>query len=327
VSWLGSFGRELPNFLDTNLPNPVSVTYTVVNTTPSALAALPNNATYTANLYGYPVSSTGKRTAGEILRPNGSYGAITDIASNINSSYNALVAQIQHRFTHHVQFQGSYTWSHDLDYNENNTTFSSTSSILDPRNFRLEYGNGNQNVPNRAIATAIVSSPWDAHGWRRYLLNDYQLAPSFSAQNGAPYTANVTGNPTTLVTSGSPTGFATGVSGGYTGTGGSSRIPGLQRNTFKQPRTILLDLRASKRVVVRERYSVEFLAEAFNLANHQNVTAVNTTAYTLGTTTINGVHTNTLTQFLGSPFGAATNSNNNNIYTPRQLQLGVRLEF
>lgn len=327
VSWLGSFGRELPNFLDTNLPNPVSVTYSVVNTTPSAFAALPNNATYTANLYGYPASSTGKTTAGEILRPNGSYGAITDVVSNINSSYNALVAQIQHRFTHHVQFQGSYTWSHDLDYNENNTTFSNTSSILDPRNFRLEYGNGNQNVPNRAIATAIVSSPWEAHGWRRYLLNDYQLAPSFSAQNGAPYTASITGNPTTLVTSGSPTGFATGVSGGYTGTGGSSRLPGLQRNTFKQPRTILLDLRASKRVVVRERYSVEFLAEAFNLANHQNVTAVNTTAYTLGTTTINGVHTNTLTQFLGSPFGAATNSNNNTIYTPRQLQLGVRLEF
>ena len=327
LSWLGSFGRELPNFLDTNLPNPIPIAYTVVNTTPSAFAALPNNATYTANFYGYPVSSTGRTAAGEILRPNGSYGAITDVVSNVNSSYNALVAQIQHRFSHHVQFQGSYTWSHELDYNENNTTFSSPSSILDPRNFRLEYGNGEQNIPNRFIATAIIDSPWEAHDWRRYLLNDYQLAPSFSAQNGAPYTAFITGNPTALVTSGSPTGFATGVSNGYTGTGGDTRIPGLQRNTFQQPRTILLDLRVSKSLAVREHYRLEFLAESFNIANHQNVTDVNTTAYTLGTTTINGVQTNTLTQFLGSPFGVATNSNNNNIYTPRQLQLGVRLEF
>lgn len=327
ISWLGSFGREFPNFVDTNLPKPVPVTYTVVNTTPSAFAALPNGTTYTANLYGYAVNSSGKTSPGEVLRPNAAYGAITDIVSNINSSYNALVVQVQHRFSNHVQFQSSYTWSHVLDYNENNTTFTNPSSILDPANFRLEYGNGNQNVPNRVIATAILSSPWQAHGWKAYFLNDFQLAPSFSAQNGAPYTAAITGNPTTLVTSGFSTGFATGVGSGYTGTGGSSRIPGLQRNTFSQPRTILLDLRGSKRFVVRENYSLEFLAEAFNLANHQNVTAVNTTAYTLGTTTINGVLTNTLTQFLGSPFAVATNSNNNNIYSPRQIQLGVRLQF
>jgi TonB-dependent receptor-like protein len=327
VGWLGSFGHEFPNFVDTNLPNPVSVTYTVVNSNPSAFSALPNNSKYTANLYGYAVNSSGKTSPGEILRPNSAYGAITDIVSNINSNYNALVVQVQHRFSHNVQFQSSYTWSHDLDYNENNTTFSNTSSVLDPRNFHLEYGNGNQNVPNRLIATAVINSPWNATGWRRYLMNNFELAPSFSAQNGATYTANITGTPTTLVTSGTSTGFVTGVSSGYTGTGGSSRIPGLERNTFQQPRTILLDMRGSKRFSVRERYSLEFLAEAFNLANHQNVTAINATAYTLGTTTINGVLTNTLTQFLSSPFGGATNSNNNNIYTPRQIQLGVRLQF
>ena len=327
VSWLGAFGRELPNFIDTNLPSPVSVTYTVVNSNPSAFSALPNNTQYTSNLYGYAVNSAGKTSAGEILRPNGAYGAITDIVSNINSKYNALVVQIQHRLSHNIQFQSSYTWSHVLDYNENNTTFSNSSSVLDPRNFHLEYGNGNQNIPNRVIATAIINSPWKASGWKSYLINGYELSPSFSAQNGAPYTASITGNPTALVTSGFSTGYVTGVSSGYTGTGGSSRIPGLQRNTFQQPRTILLDLRGSKRFTVRERYTLEFLAEAFNLANHQNVTSVNTTAYTLGTTTTNGVTTNTLTQFLGSPFGAATNSNNNNIYTPRQIQLGVRLQF
>ncbi|MGB8534974.1 MAG: carboxypeptidase regulatory-like domain-containing protein [Acidobacteriaceae bacterium] len=327
ISWLGSFGRELPNFIDTNLPAPVGVTYTVVNNNPSAFAGLPNQAQYTANLYGYAVSSTGKTAPGEKLRPNSSYGSITDIVSNINTSYNALVVQVQHRISHNIQFQSSYTWSHALDYNENNTTFSNSSSVLDPRNFHLEYGNSNQNIPNRFIATAIIDSPWKASGWKSYLVDGYQLSPSFSAQNGDDYSASITGNPTALVTSGFSTGYATGVSSGYTGTGGSSRIPGLERNTFQQPRTILLDLRGSKHFTVRERYNLEFLAEAFNLANHQNVTAVNTTAYTLGTTTANGVTTNTLTQYLATPFSAATNSNNNNIYSPRQIQLGVRLQF
>jgi len=312
VSYLGSFGRELPTFQDTNLPAPVKVVYNVVNTTPTAFAALQNGAQFTTNLYGG-------------ARPNSNYGGLTDIVSNVNTSYNALVAQIQHRLNRNIQFQGSYTWSHVLDYNENNTTFSSTSAILDPLNPRLEYGNGNQNVPNRFIATAVATSPWKASGWKSYLVNGYELSPSFSAQNGAPYSANITGNPTNLVTTTGAT--ITGVSSGYTGTGGGTIVPGLGRNVFNQPRTILLDLRGSKRFQIRERYNLEFLAESFNLANHQNVTAVNTTAYTLGTSGTGAAKINTLTQFTGSVFGATTNSNNNNIYTPRQIQLGVRLQF
>ena len=45
LSWLGSFGRELPSFVDTNLPAPVNVTYTVVNNNSSGL--LQNGAQFT----------------------------------------------------------------------------------------------------------------------------------------------------------------------------------------------------------------------------------------------------------------------------------------
>jgi hypothetical protein len=327
VSWLGSFGRELPDFVDTNLPAPMSIAYTVVNS--DAKGALQNGAQYTSRFYGYAATSKGAAAPGVLNfgRPDLRYGAITDIFSGINSNYNALVAQITHQMSHHVQFQGSYTWSHVLDYNENNTTFSNSSSVLDPLNFRSEYGNGAQNVPNRFIATAVINSPWTAKGWMSYLMNGYELSPSFSAQNGAEYTASLSGANSGLVSSSSPTGYVTGTSSGYTGSGGSTRIPGLQRNTFQLPREMILDLRASKRITVREHYTLEFLAEAFNLANHQNITAANATAYSFGTTTTDGQTINTLTEFTSSPFGAATNSNNNNIYTPRQLQLGARFQF
>jgi hypothetical protein len=92
----------------------------------------------------------------------------------------------------------------------------------------------------------------------------------------------------------------------------------------------VLDARLSKRFTIHERYKLEVLAEAFNTLNHQNVTAVNTTVYSLGTTKdpATGVTTNTLTANKSNGvFGAPTNSGNNNIYTPRQIQLGARLNF
>ncbi len=325
VSWLGSFGRELPDFTDTNLPAPVNLTYTVA----TAAGPLPNGAQYTSRFYGFNSNSRGVPAAGvaNFGRPDTRYAAKTDIFSGINSSYNALVAQVQHRLTRGIEFQGSYTWSHVLDYNENNTTFSNTSSVLDPLNFQGEYGNGAQNVPNRLIGTAVLQTPWKATGWKSYLVNGYELAPSVAGQNGLPYSVTISGSNQGLVSASSPTGFVTGTSTGYTGSGGSTRIPGLERNTFQQPRTIVLDLRGSKRFTVRERYNLEFLAESFNLANHQNVTAVNMSAYNFGTQTVNGQSQNILSQFVGAPLFAPTNSNNNNIYTPRQIQLGVRLLF
>jgi hypothetical protein len=260
-------------------------------------------------------------------RPDTRYAAKTAIFSGVTSNYEALVAQLKHQLSHGVQLQASYTWSHALDYGENNTTFSNTSSLLDPRNIRAEYGNSMQNVPNRFVLTALIYSPWHARGWKSFLLNDYQFSPSLSAQNGVPYSPVMNGSPQNLATSSSVTGYITGVTTGYNGAGGSTRIPGFARNAFSLPATVVLDARVSKRLVVRERYDFEFFAEAFNLPNHQNVTTTNTTAYAFGTATSGGSTYSTLTQYTGAAFGSVSNSNNNNIYSPRQVQLGARLHF
>jgi hypothetical protein len=330
VSWLGSFGHELPDFVDQNLPAPVNITYTIVNN--SASGVLPNGATYTTPFYGYavPNPTTHQAPSPAVVnfgRPDARYGSKTDVFSGVNSNYEALVAQITHRLSRNVEFQGSYTWSHALDYGENNTTFSSSNSVTDPKNLRGEYGNSVQNVPNRFIATAVIYSPWNVHGWKQYLFNGYELSPSFSAQSGEPYTPGLSGSPSGLVSSGSSTGYITGTGSGFTGSGTSTHLPGLERNTAKLTRDILIDTRVSKRFLFRESYNLEFLVESFNLANHQNVTSVNTTAYQFGTATVNGVVQNQLTQFTGSTLGSVSNSNNNNIYSPRQIQLGVRLQF
>jgi len=51
--------------------------------------------------------------------------------------------------------------------------------------------------------------------------------------------------------------------------------------------------------------------------NHQNVTSVNTTGYTFSGSNLN----------YNGAAGTVTNANSNYVYSPRQVQLAVRLEF
>ena len=319
ISWLGTFGRRLPDFVDTNLPAPVSVNFTIDD--PSQQGPLANGTTFAANAF------LGKR-------PNSSFSSITNIFSGVNSNYQALVAQYTHRLARYVSLDANYTWSHALDYGVNNQTGAAVTSLLDPTNLRLDYGNSMQNVPNRFVLFAVGDSFWHVSGPWGYLLNDYQLSPSFAAQTGLPYSTGISGQSSTLtVTPGEPVQSIV-TTGSFNGSGASTanRVPIYNRNNHQQPNTWDLDLRLSKRLLFHEHYAFEFLAEAFNLANHQNVTSVNSNAYFVNnnTTKVNGVtigEGNTLTPY-STPFSAITSTNNSNFaYNVRQIQLGARFTF
>jgi hypothetical protein len=91
------------------------------------------------------------------------------------------------------------------------------------------------------------------------------------------------------------------------------------------------DLRISKRIRVADRADVELLAESFNIANHLNQTGVgSTTAYAISNGTL-AAPTNTFT--FNTPFSGFNpqtftgSANSNFIYSPRQVQLGARVQF
>lgn len=320
VSGISSLGRHLPDFIDTNIkPSTSTVTYTIVDS--SGKGPLTNGSSYTTALY--------------TARANPAFGALTAITSNVNSNYTALVADITHRLNHYVQFDANYTWSHALDFGQNQSTFTDTNDVLVPGNVAPEYGNSLFDVPNRFVLDAIIQSPWKHEGWMHYLEDNWELAPIFQAQNGLPFS---------LGTSGTAPGAMAG-GGGVNGSNGAFRmdvaeasaITGnvglLTRNAFRLPRTADFDLRISKRFTFRERYAVEVLGEAFNLFNHENFTAANsTTGYSVSTsgTTTGGAACNSATPCLtyNSGFGAVGNLVNNNfIYSARQIQIAVRFTF
>jgi hypothetical protein len=332
VSYLGSFGRSLPNFVDINTgAAPTNITYQVAGGGPLAAA------TYTTPLYatttvtpvgGPPVRGT---------RPNGSFGAMSEIFSGISSNYNALALQVNRRMTSHLQFTANYTWAHSLDFGQNASTFSDTNDLLVPTDIRGEYGNSIFDVRNRFVASAVAESPWHVGGWVGYLTNDWLLAPIVSAQNGLPYSLVTSGTPPSVAVTdpgnGTVTTFAP-LGAGVNGSNGRKGIDVVGRNTFQMPRTVNMDLRLSKKIRFGERYSAELIGEAFNLFNHQNVTGINNTGYIVSTsgTVTNSAGTATCSSSVpclsyNSAFGTVTSSNSNFAFSPRQIQIGFRFLF
>lgn len=330
VSFLGALGRNLTGFVDQNLTTPTTATYTVADATGTGPLAAGTRistpfygkltAASVANPTGVAATcgANGPNTYASSFRPNGCYGALTAISSNLNSNYAGLVAQLKHQLTNGLSFEADYTWSHAIDYGVNSNTGISTNTQSNPATLRPDYGNSDNNVPNRLVVYATYETPKHFHGALGYLLNSYQISPNFAGQNGLPYSATTSGTPTTALTS---AGVQSGISSAINAAGGAARIPVLGRNTFQQRRTLVADLRLTKRFDLARNSNFELVIESFNLANHQNVVAVNSTAYTLGTSAT----ADTLTY--NPAFRTPTAINSNFAYSTRQVQVGGRFHF
>jgi hypothetical protein len=270
---------------------------------------------------------------------------VNELESDINSDYNALVAEVKNSGSKYIQFDANYTWSHALDDNQNASTTTLGNGWYDPYNidgFRkgANYGNSIYNIPNRFVAWALINSPnIETNNWVKFLANDWSMNPVYQMQNGLPYSA-VIGSGSTAISA-----YSSGLNGA-----GQTWIPFIGRNTFQQPRVMILDLRLEKQIPITvgdKTYRLQLLGEAFNLANHQNVTGITTAAYNLSANSSvtagctgslvsgqaqNECSTMTYSPFAGaghseSGFGSVTSTNNTYLYTQRELELTLRLDF
>ena len=107
---------------------------------------------------------------------------------------------------------------------------------------------------------------------------------------------------------------------------GAGRAPFVHRNNSSYAGVHNLDMRIARTFPIHEKLNFQIFAEAFNLANHQNVTSVGSTAYTVAQdkTTL----TNTLVPYTSTPFRAISSTDNSNFaYSVRQIQMSFRLKF
>jgi outer membrane receptor protein involved in Fe transport len=342
ISYMGALGRELPNAVNINYnPNantatsgtPNGVIDSVITVSDlTGAGPIPNGTVFTVPTYTGFLDTK--------------FGAVNELFSNINSSYHAMVAEIENKSSKMLQYDVNYTWSHAADYNQNESTTTLSDGAFDPYNIDgykkgANYGNSAFNVPNRLVAWALINSPnIERNDWVRWFANNWSLNPVYQAQNGLPISATI-GN-------GFPSYSA--YSSSWNGAGTNYWIPAIGRNTYQLKRTMVVDMRLEKDFVINaadKPYSLQLMGEFFNVANHQNVTSESTTAYNLSSNSsvtsgcANSLvagqaqqECSTLTYVPktgsgvnASGFRAVTNTGSNFAYSPRQIQLSLRLNF
>jgi hypothetical protein len=334
-----SLGRRLPVTVDTNIDttvNPGSITYALSDASALGAIKIGNVQTLTVPFYAtWPSTTSSSGTAG---RANPDYQQVVEMESRANSTYEAATLQLTRVSARGLTLHAHYTYSHAMDWNPNESTNLLGGSMMDPTHFRWEYGTSNLDTRHTASVLLLFEPPWKLAGQTGRIANGWRIAGVGQYRSGQPYTMRTGGSIPKTYTS--KDAAIVGLGPGLNGLGGDNRIYGtgsdgklynLGRNTYRYPDTWKLDLRLSKRIPLRHERELELLAESFNLFNHQNVTELETTGYTIESSdTAGGLPTLTFMNGAktgSTAFGQPLNVNSTNFFQPRQIDFGLRYRF
>ncbi len=238
LSYLGGLGRELPNFLDVNLNPDTKQNVTITVSDAAGAGPIANGTQFVVPTY------TGYGNTALFGSAAASYSAISELVSNVNSSYNAMAFEVTNRSLRSLQFDFNYTWSHSLDFAQQSSTTTSANNWFDPySNPRINYANSQWNIPNRLVGYALWTLP-NVHtqSFIKYITNDWSFDDSFQIQDGLPYT---------LGTSSYNSSSAEGT--GWNGSGASSIVPSIAMENKRIRRKMVYDIRLQKEIPFYER--------------------------------------------------------------------------
>jgi hypothetical protein len=118
--------------------------------------------------------------------PNSAFGPIRTVFSDRESGYNALMVTAVKRMSHHIQFQGSYVWSHTLSDGEDFFGLSEPGNPLAP----LSLDNASaQNDLRHLVNFNFVSDTNNLFETPvvRTILNNWTLGMMSTLQSGRPF--------------------------------------------------------------------------------------------------------------------------------------------
>jgi hypothetical protein len=220
-------------------------------------------------------------------RVDSRYGHINQIENGGKQWYDAMTVQLNKRFNGTFQGTIAYTWSHELDENQesgsNALFFSSGPMGLYNGAYSLDKGNGNLDQRHRFVGTFIARPKFmkGNSALAKYVVNGWELNGIVTLASGRPNFESIPFGSTTNVTNLFP--FST-----VTGLGGDNRVPFLPNNPLMIDPITKADARISKTFPIGERMNLSLLFEAFNITNTMSNTGVVSTGYTAanrGTTT------------------------------------------
>jgi hypothetical protein len=249
---------------------------------------------------------------GVLKRINPYFGPVLFVTNGVSSSYNALIAQVQHKFSDTFSINANYRWSKWIDTSSDTSTgqFANNDEpgkgAEDAACLKCERGLSMFNVP-RQLTFSLLWTPrlLKGEGLPARMARDWQLSAIGTAQAGRPFSIwngasseaggdyNLDGGggavgggfydrpnappPGSVKSSFSNSDFLNGLFNP-----GIFPIPtpgtdgNLGRNTFQGPGYVTLDLSVSRTFVVKEMKRLQFRIDAFNALNNVNLYLPNT---------------------------------------------------
>jgi hypothetical protein len=264
------------------------------------------------------------------------YASIDEMDDGAVARYQGLLLSTQHRFSQHYTFQANFTDSYCLsDYDFGAALAGSTNSQVFNRH--ADWGPCISDTRYNFNTSIVATSSWESNNkFASALLSNWQLAPLIQARSGQPLSlltgtdtsrtdlnndrpnqvlANysavnpVCGTSLICVQWANPAAFVANPVGTYGNLG---------RNALRGPGYFGFDVALSRTFKIKERYSLQVRAEAFNLLNHTNYVGGFAPAGQPAGSTY-GTFQNTLN---GSTFGQVTGA-----YDPRILQFAMKFYF
>jgi hypothetical protein len=324
VGFIGSHGYHEILSIDANVPSNVVI-----------CPATPCPANYPAGAYFYYASLAAPFTGTPALA-NPAVANTTHWFSEGVSSYNGLEVDVNHQFSHGLQFRGVYTFSKALDDGDSMNTSVATNSpafASNPLNpLQADYGRASFDIRHAGVINATYNLPFGRHNasadnpWWNKAIGDWQVSGIETLLTGLPFTPQLSYNPANDGDSRNP--VRPSLNPAFTGPiilGGPGRyfdpnafitpLPNTYgnapRNFLQGPGIAETDLSFAKKFLLTERLNLQFRAELFNIFNRTNFNNPNPvvfTSATSGPSPTAGVITSTST-------------------SSRQVQFGLKLSF
>ena len=350
VGYVGSHGYHEIVGIDANEPTPVICPAAPCPAVyPTYNPALPTTATNSPNI-GFPIGSPlagAPVPAGTYYIPAGTPKPNPALANTWTwfsegvSSYNALQVDLTRRISQGLSIHGVYTYSKVLDDGDslNQTTAGNAPGLVsDPFDLAADKGLATFDVRNVGVVNVIYELPFghskryasDLEGWKSGLVRGWSIASIITLQSGFPFTPQLSYNPSNTGDTRNPVrpflnpNFTGNVVLGNPGQwfnpaafiappSTSGFFGNVGRDTYIGPGLATWDFSVLKNTQIRERLSLQFRAEIFNILNRANFNTLNLIVFTPPTAT-------NLTGLSGTAGAISSTST-----TARQVQFGLKL--
>ena len=322
VGYVGSHGYHELIGVDANEPVPVVCPASPCPTVfPTWNPALPTSSTNSPTI-GFPIGSSlpgAPVPAGTYYIPantpkaNPALGNTWTWFSEGTSSYNALQVDLTRRFSHGLSFRGVYTFSKALDDGDslNQTTAGNAPGLVsNPYNLRADKGLATYNATHVAVLNTLYTLPFGrgqmfasgTEGWASELISGWSLASIVTLQSGFPLTPQLSYNPSNNGDTRNPVRpflnpnfIGSPVLGkvsqwfnpqAFIAAPSASGFYGnAPRDAFIGPGLATWDFSVLKDTRIRERATLQFRAEIFNLLNRADFNTPNLILFTPPTAT------------------------------------------